>query len=244
MSVRCEESGCRLFASFGYPGGPRVRCRTHKLETMVRGAASLHAAARDATGGCARTWCTWHAVLAVFLQEDVTHRRCEEDGCQTQASFGYPGGPRARCRTHALESMVRRRAAVRRTLLGGRLMLRWHWMHASKLLAGYQGVVWPRCEDPDGLISSWPTGRQEGRCDMHRLKAMVRALAPRTRPAARVRERGETQERAVQQMSQEGCDMAVQPCAACMARCGCLPATHMVRIWRRRMLVLLVGLPC
>ena len=36
MHVRCEEDGCREFATHGYPGGRRVRCGAHKLAHMVR----------------------------------------------------------------------------------------------------------------------------------------------------------------------------------------------------------------
>ena len=36
MYRRCEEDGCRKSANFGYPGGRRVRCGTHKLAHMVR----------------------------------------------------------------------------------------------------------------------------------------------------------------------------------------------------------------
>ena len=37
---RCEEDGCHITASFGYPGGQRMRCATHRLEGMVGTAAS------------------------------------------------------------------------------------------------------------------------------------------------------------------------------------------------------------
>ena len=33
-------------------------------------------------------------------------RRCEQDGCRKQPSFGYPGGRPVRCATHRLEKMV------------------------------------------------------------------------------------------------------------------------------------------
>ena len=36
MHARCEEDGCRKFATHGYPGGRRVRCGAHKLAHMVR----------------------------------------------------------------------------------------------------------------------------------------------------------------------------------------------------------------
>ena len=36
MHPRCEDDGCRKSASFGYPGGRRVRCGTNKLAKMVR----------------------------------------------------------------------------------------------------------------------------------------------------------------------------------------------------------------
>ena len=35
-SVRCDEDGCRLLASWGHPGGPRGRCRARALDSMVR----------------------------------------------------------------------------------------------------------------------------------------------------------------------------------------------------------------
>ena len=37
---KCEADGCETFASFGYPGGRRVRCSLHRLTDMVRNAAS------------------------------------------------------------------------------------------------------------------------------------------------------------------------------------------------------------
>ena len=33
-------------------------------------------------------------------------RRCEQDGCRKQPSFGYPGGRPVRCATHRLAGMV------------------------------------------------------------------------------------------------------------------------------------------
>ena len=33
-------------------------------------------------------------------------RRCEQDGCRKQPSFGYPGGRPVRCATHRLKNMV------------------------------------------------------------------------------------------------------------------------------------------
>ena len=39
--IRCEEHGCYTRANFGYPGGPVMRCGTHRLEGMVGTAAAV-----------------------------------------------------------------------------------------------------------------------------------------------------------------------------------------------------------
>ena len=63
--------------------------------------------------------------------------RCEADGCQVRARFGYPELPqRVRCQAHQLEGMVGATVAVHRVLLNGSLVLRLHPIHASQLVVG------------------------------------------------------------------------------------------------------------
>ena len=38
---KCEKGDCQKVAAFGYPGGPRVRCGTHRLSGMVGNPAAV-----------------------------------------------------------------------------------------------------------------------------------------------------------------------------------------------------------
>ena len=63
---KCEEDGCQKAPSFGYPGGPRVRCGTHRLSGMVGSSAAVLCIPRvcclrlrSHTELCSVIWCTY-----------------------------------------------------------------------------------------------------------------------------------------------------------------------------------------
>ena len=114
VSRKCEQDGCRKFATFGYPGGSRLRCRVHRLEGMVGMLQPCLVTPCWAPFRAAHKYkCSMRGIKCYALQEDVANPGCEESGCRKRASYAYPGGPCVRCSMHRLESMVGSCAAVR-----------------------------------------------------------------------------------------------------------------------------------
>ena len=112
MSPRCGEHGCRTLAAFGYPGGPRTRCDTHRLAGMVGMLQSCPAAPLVANLWLRQDMARVARFTSSVMQENIVAPICEEDGCKRNATFCYPGGPHVRCGMHRLNGMVGDCAAV------------------------------------------------------------------------------------------------------------------------------------
>ena len=123
-----------MFATYNFPGKSRAFCRKHALPGMVSPPPDIRRTVRLAPPWCKvlllltrakpRAWrthlarnalspaatllpsCCPEKTLFCGMQEDVISPRCDEDGCRKVATFGHPGGRRARCNMHKLEDMV------------------------------------------------------------------------------------------------------------------------------------------
>lgn len=97
VKARCKASDCETRATNGYPGGKPQYCAQHSLPGMVRQRVP-HQLRKYITCGMRSS--------DPVMQEDMINTKCEAVGCKVRAVYGYPGGPRARCRLHRLEDMV------------------------------------------------------------------------------------------------------------------------------------------
>ena len=89
-------------------------------------------------------WLCEHGVHATHCANSLSQvsfqaRKCEEDGCQQFASFGYPGGRPVRCGTHRLSDMVGRAALVLRIPWDCRLRLPSHTVLCGAIWCGFVG---------------------------------------------------------------------------------------------------------
>jgi hypothetical protein len=106
LDKRCM---CGTIACFGPPDGKVIRCGQHRVEGDInisnrnRKCTARGCNKHPSFGTTKPTRCSEHATRAM---SDLTHKKCEFDGCSTAATFGIPETLATRCKTHMLPDMV------------------------------------------------------------------------------------------------------------------------------------------
>ncbi|KAK9790349.1 hypothetical protein WJX73_009804 [Symbiochloris irregularis] len=95
VAKRCTMAGCSILPSFGFPGGPRVKCAAHKAPGMERKTATCQHAGCTLVPifgipGGARQWCGPHRDDG-GPEVEILYPRCQHEGCRTIPSFGVRG---------------------------------------------------------------------------------------------------------------------------------------------------------
>lgn len=107
----CNVDGCTKTASFGYTGGTRIRCATHREPEMV-GFTKKYCEFPGCTGPRVyntegrgtRLFCELHKLPGMVRCGRVCHG---SETCAVSASFNYPGDRRpVACKTHATPGMI------------------------------------------------------------------------------------------------------------------------------------------
>lgn len=110
MPKHCEEPGCVVQPTFGYPGQAKRFCGRHKAEAML----DLKSKRCEYQGctvvpsfgyeGNTRQFCGVHKKEGMV---NMRGKRCEAIGCSTSPSFGYIGDAKSRfCARHRSENMI------------------------------------------------------------------------------------------------------------------------------------------
>jgi len=111
ISSRCNKSGCNKRPCYGIKNKKPIYCAKHADKMKMKNNISK----KCTTIGCETipifglpgqnpTKCYQHKTLKMI---DVKNKRCEENGCNIQASYGYKKNKKVlRCATHKLKNMV------------------------------------------------------------------------------------------------------------------------------------------